>query len=358
MRILQLIDSLDAGGAERMAVNYANVLSEKIEFSALAVTRKEGFLKDQLQLGVGYVFLQKKSAFDIAALRSLIRYIKVNKIEYVHAHSTSVFFAFLARVLFPKFKIIWHDHYGKSEFLAQRKQWHLKLISPFLHGIISVNEKLEQWAKEHLGFKKTLFLRNFSSSAPVIKEKLTPLKGQQGTRIVCLANLRPQKGHFFLLDIAGKIRESQPNWTFHLVGKDFNDPYSDNIRASIQEKGLSDNVYVYGSCKDVEAILSQCDIGILTSSSEGLPVALLEYATAGLPVVLTNVGEIPAIIRESQNGFLTPYNDQEQFAEKLLLLTADENLRKQIGAQLQRDVLREFSSKAIVSDYIAWLNEK
>ena len=49
MRIVQLIDSLDAGGAERMAVNYANALSEKITFSGLVATRKEGLLLDKIK---------------------------------------------------------------------------------------------------------------------------------------------------------------------------------------------------------------------------------------------------------------------------------------------------------------------
>ena len=58
MRIVQLIDSLDAGGAERMAVNYANALQSKIEFSGLVTTRKEGGLKEQINPKVSYLFLK------------------------------------------------------------------------------------------------------------------------------------------------------------------------------------------------------------------------------------------------------------------------------------------------------------
>jgi len=54
LRILQLIDSLDAGGAERMAVNYANTLVDFIEFSALVTTRKQGALKEQLSHKIKY----------------------------------------------------------------------------------------------------------------------------------------------------------------------------------------------------------------------------------------------------------------------------------------------------------------
>lgn len=59
MRIVQIIDSLDAGGAERMAVNYANTLVGKIVFSGLIATRKEGVLKENLNPEVSYLFLKK-----------------------------------------------------------------------------------------------------------------------------------------------------------------------------------------------------------------------------------------------------------------------------------------------------------
>ena len=101
MRILQLIDSLEAGGAERMAVNYANSLSSRIEFSALAVTRKEGALKIQLDDNVSYLFLQKKHTIDLKATFKLKKFIKDNQVEIIHAHGTSFFMAVLLKMIYP-----------------------------------------------------------------------------------------------------------------------------------------------------------------------------------------------------------------------------------------------------------------
>ena len=120
MRILQIIDSLEAGGAERMAVNYANALAEKIDFSGLVSTRKEGALLDQINSNVSYMCLNKKGTFDLKALFVLRKFVVENKIEIIHAHSTSFFIAFLLKLLYPSLKLIWHDHYGDSEFLIKR----------------------------------------------------------------------------------------------------------------------------------------------------------------------------------------------------------------------------------------------
>ena len=79
MRVLQLIDSLEAGGAERMAVSYANSLSKKIAFSGLIATRKEGQLLSQINQNVDYLFLNKKNKFK-AFLNNI--YIFVNMENY------------------------------------------------------------------------------------------------------------------------------------------------------------------------------------------------------------------------------------------------------------------------------------
>ena len=156
MRIVQLIDSLEAGGAERMAVNYANALAQSVDFSGLIVSRKEGPLLKQVHGDVSYLFLGKKRVFDIKSLVTLRKFVTTNDVEVVHAHSTSFFLAFLLKLTNPKVKLLWHDHYGDSEFLSQRPIMSLKCTLPFFTGILVVNQKLRIWAKE-----KLLFLDSF-----------------------------------------------------------------------------------------------------------------------------------------------------------------------------------------------------
>ena len=82
MRIIQIIDSLDIGGAEKMAVNYANSLAQKTEFSGLVATRKEGSLKAQIAPDVNYFFLNRKSKIDFGATMRLKKFCKSNKYRF------------------------------------------------------------------------------------------------------------------------------------------------------------------------------------------------------------------------------------------------------------------------------------
>ena len=110
MRIVQLIDSLDIGGAEKMAVSYANSLSKSIEFSGLVASRKEGELKNKMEAGVSYLFLNKKKSVDFNAILKLRNYCKKNKVQIIQAHSSSFFLACMVKLLLPKIAVIWHDH--------------------------------------------------------------------------------------------------------------------------------------------------------------------------------------------------------------------------------------------------------
>jgi len=354
MRIVQVIDSLEVGGAEKMAVNYANALSERIDFSGLIATRAEGNLKKQLNGKVSYLFLNRKGTIDFSAALRLKKYCKKNKIDYLQPHSSSYFIVLLVKLIYPNIKIVWHDHNGLSEFISAQKSLILKIASYFFKGIIVVNFKLKNWAEKELNCKNVIYLPNFTSQNFEVQSE-TILKGVDGKRILCLANLRDQKNHFLLLEVAEKLKMTKPDWTFHLVGKDFVDDYSTNIKKLIVSNRLDDTVFVYGSKNDVNNIINQADIAILTSKSEGLPVALIEYGLMSKPVITTNVGEIPFIIQDGINGFIVAVNEAERFYERILELIDDSALRLNFGNLLHQTILENHSEEGVIIKYLNWI---
>jgi glycosyltransferase involved in cell wall biosynthesis len=354
MRIIQIRDSLEAGGAERMAVNYANALCEKVEFSGLVATRQEGPLTKQINDKVSYLFLDKKNTFDLRALFRLRSFVKSNKISVIQAHSTSFFTAFLLKLMHPSIHLLWHDHYGDSEFLNKRPILILKVALPFFAGIISVNQKLKDWAKNQMYCKNTVYLPNFTCDESTNQGE-TILEGIEGRRILCLANLRAQKNHFLLLEVANRLKNSNPDWTFHLVGKDCEDDYSAALKKRIFELGLEETVFIYGSKPDINNIFKQSTIGVLSSQSEGLPVALLEYGLYKKPAVVTDVGEMDSVIQNGLNGFIVPGQEPDLFFNALIQLIENESLRIELGKSLYDTVLKKHSEQAVMERYLNWL---
>jgi glycosyltransferase involved in cell wall biosynthesis len=353
MRIIQIIDSLEAGGAERMAVNYANTLVDEIEFSGIVATRKEGSLRNEINPKVSYLFLNKKRQLDIGALLRLRSFVLKNKVTHIHAHSTSFFLAFLLKIIHPTVKLIWHYHYGNNEILSNTRVMLFRIVTPFFNGVIAVNQKLKFWIVTNLKSENVVYLPNFPCESRSLIAK-TVLKGNE-KRIVSLANLREDKNHFLLIEVAKKLKESHPDWTFHLVGKDFEDAYSNQIKELIKQYHLEENVFLYGSKEDIGNILSQSDIAILTSKSEGLPVALLEYGLFKKAVVVTNVGEIPMIIQNQKNGFIVDSNEPDLFYQSLVDLIENEKLRSDFGNALYDTIQTDYTSESVIKKYLNWL---
>ncbi len=350
MRVLQLIDSLEAGGAERVALNFANALAKEIEGSFLCATRAEGVLVKSIDNTVGYIYINKKSTLDIKAIIILNRFIKFNKIDLIHAHSTSYFLATIIKFLNPKLKLVWHDHYGESEFLDNRPRHILQICSLFFSHVFVVNSKLKAWAKKHLKVKSISYLANYAMLRTIPSE--TKLKGQYGKRVVCMANLRPQKDHLNLLKAFSKVIKKHPDWTLHLIGKNFNDNYSKTIFKFIKSENLEKHIFTYGSCPDTSTILKQCNVGLLSSKSEGLPLALLEYGLLGLPVIATNVGQCDEVIKDSYNGVLVSPNNVDELSKAILLYIEDEVLRHDFAVRFNKYIKTKYSKEVVINKVI------
>ena len=356
MRVIQIIDSLEAGGAERMAVNYANALSKKIEFSGLVVSRKEGLLLNHIDKNVSYLFLKKKGIIDFKAVFRLRKYLKSNNVDVIHAHSSSFFIAVLVKLTLLKIKIVWHDHYGVSQDLESRKNLALKFGSLFFRGSIGVNLALKNWAESYLYCKNVVYFPNFiDGELSLNKEKEIVLNGVKGKRVVCVANLRPQKNHQLLTEVSNLIRKKYPDWTFHLFGKDFEDSYSERLQKKINDLKLHNIVFFYGTVDNVASVLKQCQIAVLPSLSEGLPLAILEYGLHKLPFVATNVGEVSKIIISEKEGLIVESNDLNGFVVAVERLILDEKIRGEMALALHNKVQLNFSEIIIIEKYILWL---
>ncbi len=350
MRVLQLIDTLEAGGAERLAINLANVLVDEIDKSFLCATRAEGILKATISKDVGYLFLEKKKTLDLRAVTKLKSYINKNDINIIHAHSTSFFLATLVKFLMPKLQLIWHDHYGESESVKKRPKTILKICSRYFNHVFCVNQLLLNWGKENLKCNSVTYLQNIV----LLKEatEVTYLKGEEEKKILCLANLRPQKDHFTLLKAFEEVVKKYPKWTLHLVGKDFKDAYSKEIKNYIYTSNLQNNVFLYGSCPDIKHILSQSNIGVLSSKSEGLPIALLEYGIGKLAVVATNVGDCKMVVDSSQVGTLVKPQSPIEIQNALISYIKDEKKMNAAANALHKKVEYNFSKESILVELL------
>ena len=357
MRVLSMIDSLIAAGAERMAVNIANGLASAGVESFLCATHSGGPLEEFVNDDVKLFILGKKSSHDLKALFRLRKYISQNKIDIIHAHSSSLYWAVFIKWLKPSVKVVWHDHFGFSEQLHLRSASLLRFFNRFVAHAFVVNDKLMNYAVSTLKMNdsKVSFLANFADiGIDSLKKKSPDIPDVDiEPKIVCLANLRPQKDHNNLLDAFSIVVKKHSQARLYLVGGHFSDDYYHNIVSRVEsETDLKGRVYILGSRNDVAAILSVCQMGVLSSVSEGLPVSLLEYGLSELPVVCTNVGDCSLVLDNGKCGRLVEPNNPEALAGEMLYILEQKEKAGELAGLLKERVLKDFSKAGAISKII------
>jgi len=347
--VLQLVDSLAIGGTERVAVNLANLLPRDQFRSFLCATRRGGPLAAELRPDVGFLDLQRQGRFDFVALFRLARYCRENRIAILHAHSSSVFLAMICRCLWPRLKVVWHDHCGYAD--THQPLWLYRLLGRGLHAAIGVKQPLVDFARGPMGMppERTFYIPNFVPPSPKDTSLVNTLPGTPGKRVVCMANFRPQKDHPTLLTAWRHVQAAHPDAQLLLLGALGTPEYMAVIRDQIAAQGLSNSVTLLGPRTDVPAVLQACTIGVLSSQNEGLPMSLLEYGANGLAAVATEVGQCGDVLDHGRAGLLVPPNAPKPLADAISALLQDTGRRNELALRLQGQVHNHYSPQTVIN---------
>jgi glycosyltransferase involved in cell wall biosynthesis len=346
--VLHLIDSLDIGGAERAAVNLVNCLPRDRYHPYLCMTRRSGSLLNSVHSDVTLLDLARRSRFDLAALGVIKAFVRKHKIRILHAHGPAVFFSKVVAMCVPGTILIWHAHYGGLD--SQNVKSLLYRVACAGATIITVNENLATWARKrlHVPPGRVHYLQNFVEK-PRSDFVHSGLPGEAGFRIAYVANIRAEKDHVTLLRAFKFVLEKHPRAHLLLVGSPSDREYYELVCKCVAEFGLSKSVSFLGPVEDVYSVLKACDIGVLSSAIEGLPMALLEYGIAGLPTVATRVGQCAQVLNNGHAGILVNSRSARDLARALEHLLAFPERRRSFGAMFREHVEQNYSSTAVVA---------
>ena len=314
--VMHLVDTLEAGGAERMAVNLVNLLPRDRFRPYLCTTRHEGPLSPLVAQDVGRLQLSRRSCMDWNAIVHLVKFIREQNIRILHAHSTSVFTALVGQLFARPSSTVWHIHFGcyagKPAPLAYRH------AARRVNGVLAVSDSLAEWSRDRLHVPEhcVWHVPNFISP-PQDFAPVPELPGLRGKRVVCVANLRPEKDHRTLIKAMSLVVQREHDAHLILVGATPDSACLHDLKSEIAARDLTGHVSLLGQRHDVLSILRACDIGVLSSKIEGLPLALIEYGCAGLACVATRVGQCPDVLDEGAAGIVVPPCSPELLAEAI-----------------------------------------
>lgn len=160
-------------------------------------------------------------------------------------------------------------------------------------------------------------------------ERVKAAKQRDSVVITCVSRLRPRKGHKYLFEALALLNKKLGNVEVRIVG---DGEMREELEKQVQDLQLK-NVKFLGKRTDIPDLLSESDIFVLPTTSDTLPISVIEAMFAKQAILTTDCGGIPEIIRDEYSGLIAEPANSKQLAKKLLRLVKKQTLRKKLARQ-------------------------
>lgn len=347
IKVLYVITALGIGGAEKLLLSIIQKLDLKTFVPVVISLYNDCTLyKDFKKTGARIFCLNYSKKYSPFIILKLLRIMRFEKPDIVHTHlpHATIWGRIAARL--SGIKTVFSTEHNLSVWKRKRFFFYLlyKVTCKWNFKIIAVSKAIKKKIAKEFSVpeQKIVVVYNGidtieyddSIKCPEDLIKLTrPIIGTVG-------RLHKIKGHSYLVKAFSKVVQQYPTAHLLIVG---DGDQRQNLEKQIIELELNNSVHLLGSRSDVRAILQLIDIFVFPSLEEGLGIALIEACAAGKPYVATNVGGIPEIIKDGENGFLVSPSDSVALGEKIIQLLKDKEQYKKLASYNQQVIKRKFN---------------
>ncbi|KPJ57898.1 MAG: hypothetical protein AMS15_09480 [Planctomycetes bacterium DG_23] len=357
LNILFVFNGRSLGGAERLATEVAGKISARCGLCLAAKCAEEERLSNRMQKTFSYVrslsgLSRGEKAWEIA------RIVREEGVDVLHLTNIEEGLRreIKARVPLPVVET-WHS-------IRDWNTWH-----SLRHGPLRRRAKRDQASAERadalIAVHKTLeeHIRNerptaHSGQASIIKaipcgvdtEKFTP-PGKKAKVVGSCSRIVPMKNLEMFIRTAARVKARYENILFIIIGDvaKGDESYLRQLEELMAEKDL--DIILTHHREDVGKWLNLLDVFLFTSKSEGMPLAVLEAMSCGLPVVATRVGGLGELIEQGKSGFLVDVDDDQGAGGKVLALLEDEEKAAEMGRKARQRILARYDLKEIAQKY-------
>ena len=352
MRILQLINTLEEGGAEQLASTLALRLQAQGHSVHLVCMRDLGVMpvskKRFDEAGVHLRALNKRDGFDIRALRQLAAHVKDHQMDLIHTHNPLVNHYGAAAASLAGGAVVVNTLHGISTLaMPPWAGWLYKASFGGTARVVSVCRAVEKALADrfHIAPRRSAVIYN-----GIELERLSSVpRLRRGNSLTfgTMARLVPVKDHESLLRAFAEVRSAYHGSRLRILGSGQTE---ESLRRLAVDLGLDQSVEFLGWSNCVAEFLRSIEIFVLSSRSEGLPLTVLESMAAGRPIVSTAVGGVPEVLGNAQCGWLCPPERPEALAAAMIQAVKCDNL-DEVGERGRKACLELYSLERMVREY-------
>jgi glycosyltransferase involved in cell wall biosynthesis len=364
MRILHVIETLGAGGAERVLINLLPLLQERGHTCEVACLYPIYTLEpDLLKAGihVHHLYSRVERRWDILSnARRIMLLHEQRRYDVIHAHLLFAdLYVGLSRLFGPRPRrtVTFHStnfNYFQGSVTARMARYLFPLVlRQGFDSVTAVSQSVASHLREHVPGVDPFVIPNPLPSriAPNPDLDRAAILGRFGVSpseftIVVAARLIPDKAHVNLFSALEILRERGLSPRVLLAGAG---PLESSLRASVREKKLTEQVVFCGLLEHDELleVVEACDMFALASVREGFGLAPAEAMLLERPIVATSAGGLVEVIEDGCSGLLVPPGDVPALADGMERLIRDADLRRRLALAGRERILANFSAEEV-----------
>lgn len=296
MRIVHLAANLDIGGLERQVVELAFQQGNSGHEASIYCLMHEGSLAGEARRrGIPVFSFSKPPGLSYATVQRLTMQLRRDRPDVLHTHNAVVHHYGVVAGTLARIPRVINTQHGASTLTDDRKLAKIfNATMPWTDAVVMVSEKVRTSLVDYARIppRKTSVIRNGILLPAYQDFRANPGSRRPKIRFGTVGRLAPVKDHRTLIEAFREVSRHLPCAELHIVG---DGPLRSELSSRIASLGLTEKVQLHGTRDDVGAFLSGLDIFVLSSRSEGVPMAVLEAAAVGLPMVSTRVGGVPEV---------------------------------------------------------------
>lgn len=353
-RVVYYMESSDFGGAEQMLYNLLSELDRSSWEPVLVYQQHSGIASfvDRIgDLGISTVPVSAIEGLgDISGINRLVGTLKQLRPAVFHAQLVSnlkctagIICARLAGI-----KAVVATQHSYQKFRARRiykvyiRFIYQRLVSMLVDRYISVSRSQAEQLKKAIPQGKVSVVHNAVRTEDFASGGLSEtIQDDRKPAVLTVARLDRLKGIGYLIEAAALV----PDAFFFLAG---DGPERANLEERARELDIADRIIFLGRRNDIPALLHSCDIFVLPSLLEGLPLSVMEAMSASKPVIGTNIDGINDLITDRENGLLVPPGDPRALADAINLILSDERLAQRIAASARDTINLGFTQEKMI----------
>lgn len=356
--VCHVLHTLSVGGAEVLAREFSEQGKHNFRFVFACLDELGSMGEELLAANFNVISIHRKPGIDIGAARRLKAYCKEQAVDVIHAHQyTPFFYSSLSRMLGNRLPVLFTEH-GRTfpDYRRRKRVFANQFLFSKIDSVIAVGNQVKHALIENEGIPEKkieviyngIDVRRFRPNHEIRNQTRRDLGvAADETVVIHVARLDPLKDHMSAVRALGVLKDT-PGIKLLIVGEGHE---NENIEAEIRRLGLQERVSMLGLRNDIPNLLNAADVCLLTSRSEGIPLTLAEAMATELPVVATEVGGVPEIVKDGETGFLCDAGDAKSLASCISKFCLSPEQRAAFGQAGRKRIIEHFNADAMHKQY-------